>query len=69
MKKPMMTIGAVETLECPMCHKKFLPEDGVYEISNRNEIYCSKHCLNEANLIQEQEGVFERMYEESRYDN
>ena len=67
MKKPLMTLGVVEITECPLCWKEFYPEDGVYEINNKDVLYCSKHCLNEELLIQEEEALLRRDYEASRY--
>ena len=67
MKKPLMTVGAVEIIECPMCNAEFLPEDGVYHTDDRDTLYCDEFCLNEEILIQEEEALNQRFYEMARY--
>jgi len=57
MKKPLMTVGLIETIKCFHCKKDFNPEDAVYTIGEK-ERYCDIHCHNEELLIQE-----ERLYE------
>ena len=67
MKKPLMTVGAVEVKQCPMCEQEFLPEDGVYHLDDRDTLYCDNFCLDEEILIQEEEALNQRFYEMSRY--
>tara|TARA_R100001129_G_scaffold160830_1_gene125534 strand:- start:897 stop:1103 length:207 start_codon:yes stop_codon:yes gene_type:complete len=67
MKKPLMTVGCEELFQCFHCKRLFKPENMVYRIGEP-ERYCSKICLREEDLIQEEEAQNRRDYERSRYD-
>ena len=67
MKKPLMTLGAIETIECFHCKNQFDPEDAVYTIGEK-ERYCSLHCHNEELLIQEERVAEELSIERARLE-
>tara|TARA_Y100000592_G_scaffold69020_1_gene107304 strand:- start:6212 stop:6397 length:186 start_codon:yes stop_codon:yes gene_type:complete len=55
-------------IKCPMCHTDFLPEDATYDIRDKVK-YCSKICLREEQLIQEEEALNRLQWEANRYAN